>query len=136
MLLYSNKLHIGITISRSFALSINALLIFDMRDINEALFLKVGFLFLLLLELVPVTLIIPFTTVYASLYSHKSDLKIEVLNLIFLLTEYWPLDKSFNLIDLFVTNFGTIESFSSLDILYVPFLKYFYLIFLLFFLLE
>ena len=70
-----------------------------MRDINEALFLKVGFLFLLLLELVPVTLIIPFTTVYASLYSHKSDLKIEVLNLIFLLTEYWPLDKSFNLID-------------------------------------
>ena len=31
----------------------------------------------------------------ASLKSHKLDLKIEVLNLIFLLTEYWPLDKSF-----------------------------------------
>ena len=52
---------------------INVLLIFNMRDQNGALFLKVSVLFLSLALFSPST----------------------VLNLIFLLTEYGPLDKSF-----------------------------------------
>ena len=51
------------TIFRSSALSINELLIFDMRDQNGALFLKVSF-FLALLS--PSTVILPFTSIYAS----------------------------------------------------------------------
>ena len=35
----------------------------------------------------------------------------------FLLTDYWPLDKSFTLIHFFVTNFDKEESFNNLDIL-------------------
>ena len=60
----------------------NALLIFDMHDMNGALFLKANFLIFLLALSVPVKLILPFTTIYASLQRHKSE------NLIFLLTEY------------------------------------------------
>ena len=74
--------------SRSSALSKNVLLIFDMHDLNGKLFLKVSFLFLLLASLLPLTLIPPFTTIYESIEYHKSDLRIEVLNLLFLLVEY------------------------------------------------
>ena len=56
-----------------------------MHDLNGALFLKVSFLFLLLALLVPVTLILLFTTKFES---HKSDLSIGILNLILLLAEY------------------------------------------------
>ena len=61
---------------------------FCMYDLNEALFLQVSFLFPPLAALVPVTLILPVTTIYASPYFQKSDLIIEVLYLIFLLSEY------------------------------------------------
>ena len=54
-------------ISRSFALSINMLLIFDMHDLNGAILLNVGFLFLLLTGLVPSRVTFSFTTIYASL---------------------------------------------------------------------
>ena len=53
--------------SRSSALSINVLLIFDMHDLNEALFLKVRFLFLFLALLSPSTVIALFTMIHASL---------------------------------------------------------------------
>ena len=57
----------GNTVLRSPALSINVLLIFDMHDLNGALFLKINFLFLLLASLFPLTVILPFTTIYISL---------------------------------------------------------------------
>ena len=57
----------GNTVLRSPALSINVLLIFDMHDLNGALFLKINFLFLLLASLFPLTVILPFTTKYTSL---------------------------------------------------------------------
>ena len=66
---------------------INVLLIFDIYDVNGALFLKASFLFILLPSLVPIIVIVSYA-IYVSLQSHKSDLSIEVLNLIFLLTEY------------------------------------------------
>ena len=53
--------------SRCSALSMNVLLIFDMCDVKEALFLKVSFSFLLIASLVPLTLTLPFTTISASL---------------------------------------------------------------------
>ena len=43
------------------------LLVFDMHDLNGALFLHVIFLFHLLPSVMPVTLIDPFATIYASL---------------------------------------------------------------------
>ena len=51
MSLYSSNLKIGIAISRSSAISINVLLIFDILDLNEALFLKTSFLFAWLFRL-------------------------------------------------------------------------------------
>ena len=57
----------GIAISRSSALFINVLLVFDMYDLNKALLLNISFLFLLLALLVPETVFLPFTAVYASL---------------------------------------------------------------------
>ena len=48
-------------------MTIDVSFIFDINDLNGALFLKVSFLFLLLLVLAQVTLIIPFTAIYASL---------------------------------------------------------------------
>ena len=60
------SLHIGIAISGSSALSIRLLLIFDMHDPNVVLFLNVSFLSLLLASFVHVTLILAFTTIYAS----------------------------------------------------------------------
>ena len=71
------------TISRSSTLSINELFIFYIHDLNGALSLKVSFLLLLLALLVPVANIVVFATIYASLYSHKSDFISEVLKFIF-----------------------------------------------------
>ena len=79
----NNCHYIGLTISRP-ELPINVLLIFDMHYLNKALVLMVNVLSLLLLALVSVRLIIPLTTIYASLKSRKSNLNIEVLNFIFL----------------------------------------------------
>ena len=45
--LYSNKLYIGITISRYRALTIDVSFIFDIIDLNRTFILKVSFLFLL-----------------------------------------------------------------------------------------
>ena len=55
--------------SRSSALSIILLLIFDIHDPNGALFLKSSFLFLLLSLFVPVTVIVPLQQ-YMHHYSH------------------------------------------------------------------
>ena len=52
-----------------------------MQPINGALFLNAKGLFFLLALLHPATVISPFTTIYASLKSHKSDL-CDVLSLI------------------------------------------------------
>ena len=62
----------------------SVLLIFEMQERNGALFLKANFLSYALLSGF-VTVIVPFTTIYASLKSHKSNLSIDVLNLICLL---------------------------------------------------
>ena len=78
----------GIAISRSSALFINVLLFFDMHDLNKALFLKISFLFLLLALLVPETIFLPFTTVYASFQLQKSDFSIGVFTLTFLLAGF------------------------------------------------
>ena len=51
---------------KSSALSISVLLIFEMQLINGALFLKANFLSYALLFII-VTIIVPLTTVYASL---------------------------------------------------------------------
>ena len=53
-----------------------------MHDLNEELYLKISLLFLVLASFSPSTVIVSFTTIYASLKSHESDLNIEVLNLI------------------------------------------------------
>ena len=66
----------GIRTSKLSALSINVLLIFEMQERNGALFLKAHFLsYASLLGFV--TVLFPFTTIYASLESHKSDLSID-----------------------------------------------------------
>ena len=49
-------------------------------------------------------------------YNHINP-NTEVLNLTFLLAEYWLLDKSFTSTNFVVTNFDTIESFNNLAIL-------------------
>ena len=59
-----------------------------MQLVNGALFLNAKKLFLMSiipLSFVSVRVIVPLTTIYASLESHKSDLSINVLNLICLL---------------------------------------------------
>ena len=77
----------GITLSKSSALSVSVLLIFEMQLINGALFLSANFLsYASLFGFV--TVIFPLTTMYASPKSHRFDLKIDVLNLIFLLVLY------------------------------------------------
>ena len=63
------------TISRSSALSICTLLISEMQLINGALFLNATLLFLPAL-FGSITVISPFTTIFASLKSHKSALLI------------------------------------------------------------
>ena len=64
--LFCEKVMIEWPLSRFSALSKNVLLIFNMRGLNGALFLKVSFLFIMLASLVPLTLILPFTTIYTS----------------------------------------------------------------------
>ena len=69
----------------SSALSVNILLIFDTQLVNGTLFLNAKYLFLMSINLflyVFKRVILPLTTTYASLKSHKSDLSIDVLNLI------------------------------------------------------
>ena len=66
----------------------NVLLIFDIHDLNGALFLKISYSFSMLALLSRLTAISPFATIYASLKSHKSDLNKEVLNLMFSLNEF------------------------------------------------
>ena len=56
-----------------------------MQLINGALFLHATALFLFASFGAP-TVTVPFTTIYAALKSHKSDLNIDVLTLICLLT--------------------------------------------------
>ena len=69
------------------ALSISVLLIFQMQLVNGASFLSAHFLsYALLFGFVTVTF--PLTAIYASLKSHRSDLNIDVLNLICLLVLY------------------------------------------------
>ena len=74
----------------------SVLLTFEMQLINGALFLNTKGLFFLLLLLPPVTVIVPLTTIYASLKSHKPDLSSDVLNLICLLDcicfQHYPTD--------------------------------------------
>ena len=62
------------TISRSSALSFNELLSFEMRDLNVALFLRATSFSALPFSFAAAAkkFIVPFTTIYASLYSHKS----------------------------------------------------------------
>ena len=93
---FSNRLYIGITISKSSALCINALLTFEMHDLNEALFYNATSFSTLSFSFAAAAnrSLVPFTTIYASLWS-KYDRSIKVLKLIFFLTEYWSLDKSF-----------------------------------------
>ena len=62
----------GIATSKSSALSMSVLLIFEMQLINGALFLNAKGLFFLLLLFVLVRVIVPLTTIYASLKSHRS----------------------------------------------------------------
>ena len=76
--LYSNKLYIDITTSKSSSLSICIPLISEMQLINGALFLNATLLFLFALP-GSVIVIVPFATIYASVKSHKSDLNIGVL---------------------------------------------------------
>ena len=65
-----------------------------MQLINGALFLKAKNLFFMSIKPLPsvfVRVIVPLTTIYASLKSRKSDLSIDVLNLICLLGLYLSL---------------------------------------------
>ena len=75
---------------------------------------KVTILLTRIFALVPSYVIVPFTTTFALLQPNKSDLNIEILNLVFLLTEYFLFDKSFTLIYFRITNFNTVESFNTL----------------------
>ena len=72
-------------------MSVNALLISKMHDLNGALFLNATSFSVLSFSFAAAAKRsnVPFTTIYASLQSHKSDhLNIEVLKFTFLLTEY------------------------------------------------
>ena len=68
-LTYSNRLYIGITISRSSPLSINVLLIFEMHDLNGELFLNATSFTTLWFSFAAVAKrsIVLSTTIYASL---------------------------------------------------------------------
>ena len=69
---YSNRLYIGITVSRSSALLINVSLIFDMHYLSGAWFLKVSFLFPILLSLSPSRVIVPFAIIYMHQFNHTN----------------------------------------------------------------
>ena len=80
---------LDMAISRSSALSINVLLIFEMHDLKRALFSNATFFSASSFSFAAAVKrsSIPFTIMNASLQSYQTDLKIEVLNLIVLLTE-------------------------------------------------
>ena len=77
-----------------------------MHDLNGASFLNARFSWDLSFSFAAgfSRSIAPFVTMYASLWSHGFDLYIEVLNLIFLLTEHLPRDQPFTSIHFFVIN--------------------------------
>ena len=72
----------------------SVLLIFEVQETNSALFLSANFSSCALLFGL-VTLIVHFIAIYASLKSHRSDLRIDVLNLICLLGKYLLLSMYF-----------------------------------------
>ena len=72
---------IGISTSKSSALSSNTLLLFETQLIDGALFLSAALLLLFALS-GTAAVIVHFTTIYASLKSHKSALNIGALILI------------------------------------------------------
>ena len=94
----------------SLALSICLLLISLIQLVNGGQFLNATPLSLssarqaAALSPAPVIVIFPLTRIYASLQSHKLDFSIAVLNLIWLLTLYVPLDSSLISIQFFVLN--------------------------------
>ena len=65
----------GIAMSKSSAFSTILSLIFEIHEINGALFLSVNLLSKLALLFGSVTVMFPFTQTYASEQSHKSDLR-------------------------------------------------------------
>ena len=87
------------------------LLIFEMQEINGALFSKANFLSYALLSWF-VTAIVPLTTISASLISHRSYLNIGVLNLIRFLGLYISSalpDSSWTSLHFLVINLGTLS---------------------------
>ena len=77
-----------------------------MQSVNGAQFLNTNFL-LALFGLSPACAaidIVPLTSIYVSLESHKLDLNIEDLNLIYLLVLYVPRESSFISTQFFVLN--------------------------------
>ena len=75
------------SLTRSSPLAINEFLTFDMHDLDGALFVSAVFFYISVFA-TALTLILLFTTIYAPLYSQKSDFSIEFLNLIFLLRDH------------------------------------------------
>ena len=73
-------------VSKSSALFMNVLLI--SHNINGALVLRAIVLSVRLFAWVLSAVILPFTTIFPSLWPHKSDFNIGLSNLIFLFTEY------------------------------------------------
>ena len=131
-LLYSSKLCIGIRTSKSFALSINTLLIFDIQLVNGVLFLNAENLFLMSIIPLPfafVRVIVPFTRIYVSLKLHRCDLSIDVLHLICLLGLHLSsalLDWSWTSIHFSViSNLGTLS-----DVVPYKFVIFWYSIFI------
>ena len=90
------------------ALSIWVLFILLMQLVNGAQFLNITFLPMLFAAAPAPALLLmaifPSASIYASLKSHKLDLRIAVLNLIYLLREYAPLMSSFISTQLLVLN--------------------------------
>ena len=87
LLLYSIKLYIGIITSICLALSVCVLFISLMQSVNGTQFLNTTSLhhYLVLLVLVLVKIdVVPLTSIYALLKSHKLDLNFEVLNSVWL----------------------------------------------------
>ena len=75
--------------SKSSAFSSNTSFIFEMQEINGALFFKITCLLISSLSLSSaLTVTFPLTTIYISLKSHRTDLNVDVLNLICLLVFY------------------------------------------------
>ena len=82
-----------------FALSTCVLFISLIQSVNGAQFLNITFL--LLSPAPPATDIVPLTSIYASLYSHKIDFNIVDFSLTCLLVFYVPRESSFILTKFF-----------------------------------